>query len=190
MRLKNRYFFLRHGQALSNKKEIVSSWPEKARYPLTLEGIRKVKNTAKKLKTKNINLIFSSDILRACQTAEIINKELKIKTKYDKRLREINTGIFNGKKMTEFTNFFAGRNRFKIRPPKGENYTDVQKRMFNFLMSLEKKYSGKNVLIISHQAPLDLLKAKIRGISNKEFFKKIPSDKRIKNGEFHELTLK
>lgn len=190
MKPKNHYFLLRHGEALSNKRKIISSWPEKGHFPLTLEGRKKVKNTAEKLKEKKIDLIFSSDILRARQTAEIISKELKIKPEYDKRLREINVGIFNGEKIANFINFFSGRDRFIIRPPKGENYIDVQKRIVNFLLFLEKRYSGKNILIISHQVPFTLLEAKIRGISNKEFYKKMPADKRIKPGELRELIVK
>lgn len=181
---------MRHGEALSNKKNIVSSWPEKRRFPLTLEGKKKIKNTVKKLKNKNIDLIFSSDVLRSRQTAEIVGKELKIKPKYDKRLREINVGILNGKSGLDFVNFFKGKDRFKVRAPKGENYADVQKRMFNFIKYLEKRYSGKNILIVSHQAPLDLLKTKVKGFSNEEFFKKISPDKKIKTGEFNRLIFK
>jgi len=186
MKLKNKYFLLRHGESLSNKYEILSSWPEKKEYPLTEKGRKQIEKIIPKL--KDIDLIFSSDILRAKQTAEIISFKLNKKIKYDKRLREIDTGIFNGEKVYKYYNFFKGKNRFIVRAPKGENYRDVKKRILNFLKFLEKKYKNKNILIISHQLPLSLLEAEFKGIKEKDFFKKMTPNKKIKTGELRKLN--
>ncbi len=68
---KNQYFILRHGQSIKNKKRISAGWPEVFYSPLTEKGKKQIKEAAKKIKKKKINLIFSSDLLRAKQTAEI-----------------------------------------------------------------------------------------------------------------------
>jgi len=186
----NKYYILRHGEALSNKKEICSCWPEKFRNPLTLKGKQEVKKSAEKLKIEKIDLIFASDLLRTRQTAEIVGKELKIKPKFDKRLREYNVGIFNKKTIKDFRRFLPiGIKRFKIKPPKGENYNDIKKRISDFFREVDKKYSQKNILIISHQVPLTLLEGSVKGFSPQEFVKKYPieSGKKIKTGELRKL---
>lgn len=209
MILNNKYYILRHGQAISNVKDAISCWPEKFYNPLTLKGKKQIKVVAKKLKMKKIALIFSSDLLRTRQTAEIIAKELnpvkgykdkkeaknlqtsnrvKIKPKYDKILRELDVGIFNGKPIQELKDFLpVGEKRFRTGIPKGENYSEIRKRMYDFLKDINKKYSGKNILIISHQLPLALLEAKIKSLSIKEFFSKSFKEKRLKTGELRKL---
>jgi broad specificity phosphatase PhoE len=186
----NKYFILRHGEARSNKKKIISCWPEKFYNPLTLKGKKEVKKAAGKLKAKKIDLIFASDLLRTKQTAEVAGKELKLKPIYDKRLREYNVGLFNGKTIEEFREFLpTGMKRFKDKPPKGETYFDIQKRIFDFFREIDKKYSQKNILIISHQVPLSLLEANIKKISRREIFNRYlgREEKRIKTGEVREL---
>ena len=121
MEWKNHYFLLRHGRALSNKKRIISCWPEISRFPLTREGRKQIKAAAEKLEKKEIDLIFTSDLLRTLQTSEIVGKKLNIKPKIDKRLREYNVGIFNGTSIKYLEEFFDNeRERFKIRLPEGE----------------------------------------------------------------------
>ena len=184
----NKYYILRHGESTANRKKIISCWPEIIPSPLTKKGRGQIKIAAKKLKNKKIDLIFSSDLLRTRQTAEIVGKELKIKSRYDKRLREYNVGIFNGKTIEEFKKFLPiGIKRFKIKPPKGETYIDIRKRMYNFLKEADKKYSDKNILIISHQLPLTLLEGKIKGFSNKEIIRKYSKAKKMKTGELRKL---
>ncbi len=184
----NNYFILRHGEALCNQKKIISCWPEKSSFPLTEKGRKEIKRMVPKLKNKRIDLIFTSDILRTRQTAEIVGKELGIKPKEDKRLREYNAGIFNGESLNRFREFFKNEEeRFFKKPPKGEIYLDITKRMSDFLKEIDKKYSNKNILIVSHQLPLILLEGRVKGYSQKEVLKKFPKEKRIKTGELRQL---
>ena len=73
MKLNNKYFLVRHGRALSNARKIISCWPEKESFPLTKGGIQQIEGAAKKLKHMNIDLIFSSDILRTKQSASAVS---------------------------------------------------------------------------------------------------------------------
>jgi len=188
MRFKNKYYLLRHGEAISNTKNIISCWPEKFSVPLTEEGKEQIKKAAVKLKKKKIDLIFSSDLLRTKQTAKIVSKELEIPVKYDKRLREYNAGIFNGGPIEELKNFFkTEEERLVKKPPKGETYQEIVKRVTNFLNEMKEKYSSKNILVVSHQVPLTWLEGKTRGLSDKEVFKKFPKERRIKKGEIRKL---
>jgi broad specificity phosphatase PhoE len=189
MKLKNKYYILRHGEALSNVRDIVSSWPEKFENHLTNKGKKTIKESAEKLKDKNINLIFSSDLLRTRQTAEIVGKKLKIKPKLDKRLREINFGVFSGGSIEKMWNYFKGEEeRIKKAPAKGESYPKILKRMMSFLKDTDKKYKGKNILIISHEGPLFLLQGKVMGFFLAETIKKFTPQSRIHKGEIRELN--
>ena len=189
MKLNNKYYILRHGQALSNVKDIMSCWPEKGRFPITQKGKKQIKTVIKKLKNQGIDLIFSSDLLRTKQTSEIISRALKIKPKYDKRLREHNVGVFNIRPIKELRNFLPpkGEKRFSAKFEKGETYNELQKRMYDFLKDINKKYKDKNILIISHELPLSLLEMKVKGISNKDFYQKKNQDKRLNTGELRKL---
>ena len=168
----NNYYILRHGDSLKNKKGIASCWPEKFHCPLTGKGKNQIRKLAKEFKNKKIDIIFSSDLLRTKQTAEIVDKELDIRPKFDKRLREFNVGIFNGKSVDLFHRYLKKdlMARFKKKVPKGENYTMVKKRMYGFLRDINKRYQNKNILIIGHESPFSLLEATIKGIPNEKFF--------------------
>ncbi len=188
--MKNRYIFLRHGQALSNIKSIVSCWPERFFNHLTKKGRKQAEISSQRLKKEKINLIFSSDILRTKQTAEIVGKTLGIRPKFDKRLREYNVGILNGKPVKEIGDFFDSQiKRFEVKPPKGETYQEIVKRMFAFFEKTEKNYSEKNILIISHEVPLTLLEGKIKKLKNKEIFQKFTEKNRIKTGEWRKIEV-
>lgn len=188
MKLNNTYFLMRHGEAIGNKINILSSWPEQFYNPLTPKGRKQVKAAAEEIKKEKISLIFASDILRTKQTAEIIGKELGIKPKYDKRLREWNLGIFEDGPSSQLRDFFKKeKDRFRKRVPKGENYKDIIKRMYGFFKEINKKYKKENILIISHEAPLTLLEEKIKGFSQKEIIKKNLDKKKIETGEWRKI---
>lgn len=189
MKLNNKYYILRHGEALSNARNIVSCWPEKFKNPLTLEGRKMAEDAAKKLKNKKIDLIFTSPLLRAKETAEIVNKALKIKIRIDKRLKEICFGIFNSKASAEFEECFENtEERINNGAPRGESYKDVLERMIDFLKTTERKYKKKNILIVSHQAPLFLLEGYIKDFSLSETVKIILGEKMLKTGESKNLN--
>jgi len=195
--MKNKYFLLRHGESLKNVKNFESCWPEKIKCPLTKKGRKEIGVASKRLKTKKINLIFTSDLLRAKQTAEIIGKALNLEPKLDKRLREINIGILNGRPIDEIGKFWDRegklsplqyyQKRFKLAVPRGETYSEVEKRLSDFIKETNKKYKGKNILIVSHQRPLTLLQKIVHDYNLKKFVKIIMEKKEIKIGELGKL---
>lgn len=181
MNLKNNYFLIRHGQSESSKKEFMSSWPEKIYNPLTLKGVRQIKRAIKKLKKENVDLMFSSDLLRCKQTAEIIAKELNLKIIFDERLRERDAGILNGKSLEEWHCFFNDTgDLFNKKAPEGESIEDIKERIKDFLLDIEGKYENKNIIVISHGHPLLVFLGITNNFSEKEF---ISNKSRPKNAE-------
>ncbi len=196
----NEYYLLRHGESTKNKKKIEVCWPEKVKSPLTKKGRGQIEKILPILKRKKIDLIVSSDLLRTKETAEIISRKLKIKIIFDKRLREINFGIFNGKKSVEKEKFFDPERKltpreilelkFKKRYPRGENYQDVQKRLYSLLLDLEKRYSKKRILLVSHCRPITFLEGLAKGMSRKELIEYMLSGKEIKKGELRKIKFR
>ncbi len=186
---------LRHGESLSNVKKVISSWPEQGYFPLTSKGVEDIEKAARELKNKDINFIFSSDLLRTKQTAEIVSKETGVEVNYDKRLREYNVGELNGKPLDEWRKVFKeGDSKFEAAPPGGETYRDVKKRVADFFYEMEGEFSGKNILIISHQNPLTLIEAEIKGISTEGIFSlrkitdKMQGGQKIDTGELRKVN--
>jgi len=190
MELNNQYFILRHGQTAqqTKRKEFIYNWPDNPPVKLTREGKKQIREAAKKLKKEKIDLIYSSDIYRTRQTAKIVAKELDLKVNFDKRLRDINLGIYHGRPKEEFFRDFPFKEkRFNLRPKKGESWNDVKKRLLSFLREVNKKYKNKKILIVSHGDPLWLLEGIAKGLSNKELLKEISKGHYIKVGELRKI---
>jgi len=194
--MNNKYFLLRHGQTIyqTEKKDILYPFPENPPVGLTEVGKKQIEEAAEKIKDKGVNLIFSSDFFRTRQTAEIVAKKLGLeiypvksskagvpskaeqfnRVNFDKRLRDLNMGVFYSAKKNDYLNLFSDlKERFSKRPENGENWEDVKKRLTDFLNEIEKKYQNKNILIISHGDPLWLLEGIIRDFKTDEEFLKI-----------------
>ncbi|MFA5173234.1 MAG: class I tRNA ligase family protein [Candidatus Paceibacterota bacterium] len=183
---KNSFFAIRHGEALSNKNKFNSSWPEKTANSLTKKGRLQVEKSAEKLKKLNIDIIFSSDLKRAKETAEIIKKSLKIKTLiFDRRLRETDFGELNEKSASSYKKLFSSfKEKYEQSPANGENLNQVRKRIMKALKEIDKKYDGKNILIVGHEDPLRVLAESLSGnnLKVKDFF--------LKNAEWKPLPFK
>jgi broad specificity phosphatase PhoE len=189
MKLNNTYFLLRHGQARSNEYNFVSCWPEKVYNPLTQKGIKKTKEVALILKKEKIDLIFTSDLLRTKQTAEIIAKKLGLNILFDRNLREIKFGKFNGGPGEKWEDFFEIiRNKKSGKFYGMENYKDIRKRTKIFIKKINKKYKNKKILIVSHGAMVFSLESTMRNLSEKQ--EKIRKEElKFKNGELKKLVI-
>jgi len=167
--MNNKYYLLRHGQTpyQADNKEIFYPSPEKPPVALTEVGKEMVKNSVEKLEDKEIDLIFSSDMFRTTQTAQIAADILNVEVNFDKRLRDTNFGIYHGRNMNEYRSLFKEKvERFTKRPENGESWNDVRARLKEFLGELEEKYKNKKILIVSHADPVWLLAGLIRDIKD------------------------
>jgi isoleucyl-tRNA synthetase len=167
---KNTYYCVRHGESENN---VVGSMSSKIDNPhhLTAKGKTQAQEAAKWLKDKKIDLIITSPYVRTRETSDIIAKHLNYDPKnivVENQIREYETGVWDGKKFDDFQKTFAHADRFDTKPEGGESYTELRKRMGDFLYSLEKKYSGKTILIVSHDSPLFLLRAAADGLNRKQ----------------------
>ncbi len=191
----NNYFAMRHGEAECNAKNILNSDVEKI-YHLTKKGQAEVERGVKKLKlslgkNKKIDLIIASDFIRAKETAEIVANELGLGVSeiiYDKRLRELNMGSLSGKNIKEYYSYFSSEEEEAVKSlPGGENMMQVKRRMGDFIYDIDKKYSDKNILIISHEYPLWQLYSASNGADIKKTTDLWRGERFLKTGEIKKL---
>jgi isoleucyl-tRNA synthetase len=167
---RNGYFLVRHGESENNLNgDIISSHVDV--YPLTEKGKEESKKTGNVLKNKKVDVIISSPILRTKETAEVIAKEMGFTDEiiFDDRLSEISGGEYEGKLWDEYLeNFPVLGDRFSKRVGTAENWDDVRRRVMEFLYEIDQTYEGKNILIVSHGGPLNLIMLGARGFSVSE----------------------
>ncbi len=166
----NEYRLVRHGEAEHNIKRILDGDPDKKdNIKLTDKGREEAEKLAKDLKSFKPDIILCSDFKRTKQTADVIGDLLGVEVKTDKRIREIKFGILDGKKDSDYTNFFKKTSeKFSKRPDEGENLRDVSKRVSKFLGEIEDKYEDKKIVIVSHEYPLWMMEAVMRGWSEEQ----------------------
>lgn len=86
--------FVRHGQTNCNVQKILQGQLDEA---LNSKGIEQSEETAEKLKDEKIDIIYSSPLIRARLTADIINKFHDVEVIEDDRLLEQNAGDATGR---------------------------------------------------------------------------------------------
>jgi broad specificity phosphatase PhoE len=94
--------------------------------------------------------VFTSDLARAVQTAEIAFSGTDVPVHHDPRLRECNYGRLNGMPTSVLE---RERSRRADDPfPQGESYRDVVGRVDGFLADLSPGFEGARILVIGHAA--------------------------------------
>lgn len=186
----NNYYILRHGENTHQAKfkdKIYPPTPKNIRISLTTKGKDQIKSLLPKLRKAKIDIIYSSDFVRTKETADIVAQDLNIKVRFDKRLRDISLGTYHGGSKEAFHKEFPAEDRFDNKPKKGENWSECKKRVLKFIKTIDKRYNGKNILLVSHGDPLWLLEGSMKGLLRKEFIQELKKGKFIKVGELREI---
>jgi broad specificity phosphatase PhoE len=139
-------YFAAHGTTTDNEQKIASGWKD---VELSELGIRQAKELGDLFRNIPIDIICSSDLKRATQTAELaFGRTIPIIV--DKRLRELNYGDYNGKPSEVVEPMKIPH--IHVPFPNGESYDDVVVRTQEFYNELKQKYPGKVALVIGHRA--------------------------------------
>ncbi len=166
-RSNNVYRVMRHGESVFNTKGVLSS-DVSVENGLTEKGRTQITEVLSSLREEAIDFIYYSPLQRTRETALIVAHDLGLSPEQciaDDRLREMNFGVFEGKQVGEYLAFFgSGYNRLVNRPEGGESWGDVKRRVGEFMYELEKKHAGKNILIVAHNGPLEMLRAVATGV--------------------------
>lgn len=145
-------YVIRHGLTELNKQKKVNGEVDE---PLIQEGIEQTKE-AVSLLPKTIKRIYSSPMLRAKQTAEIIISKLKVPVSEVAELTEIRMGPqLAGKSWEDMEDGLNLKQKhrsaqFDYRPYGGESVQDVKKRLMTFFRKIQDRHKDFEVLIITH----------------------------------------
>ena len=141
---------IRHGQGENNLHNLIGGWSD---LRLTELGVQQAQAVADRLyeELKEDYKVYSSDLMRAKQTAEIICKKLGKTPSYAVELREHNPGIVSGMSREEAMELLQEVSEPPLdwRPfPEAESAGEFYARVSGFM---EKLVEGEeHVLIVSH----------------------------------------
>ena len=171
---------IRHGQSEWNALNQFTGWKDP---DLTAKGIEEAHNAGKIINNLKINfdLVFTSALKRAQNTAEIILKEINqpLSTIKNQALNERNYGDLAGlnkddaRKRWGDEQVHIWRRSYDIPPPGGESLKDTGERVLPFFMKeiLPHVCEGKNVLVAAHGNSLRSLIKFLDNISDEDIVK-------------------
>lgn len=154
-------YLVRHGETDNNKNGIIQG--ARVDSALNSHGEAQAKAAARLLKKVPFSAAFSSDLVRAKRTAEIISWEHNLAVVTNQAIRERSLGELEGKSETEFKtklkdllvkfDALSDEAKFNFNFPYGiENLQLATTRLITFLREISVAYLGKTVLVVSHGA--------------------------------------
>jgi isoleucyl-tRNA synthetase len=163
---------VRHGESEKNELNILDS--VLTGYPLTAKGRAQAEQAAAQLKESGIDVIYSSPVARAQETAEILARELGLSVIIAPELREIASGEWDGKPMDDPSTEASRQTYFALTPDErhqakrgktGESWQEIEDRMVEFTTRTLREHSGQRVLFVTHQGPIVTLLKHLHGWS-------------------------
>jgi probable phosphoglycerate mutase len=168
-RLANTYSVMRHGQSRANVAGIIVSRVESDRrgdYGLSELGRTQALKAAKASGLPADTVIFSSDFSRARQTAEIVRAHLgAAEVSLSEALRERSFGDWEGSATANYARVWAADETDSAQADGVEPAAAVLDRATAFVVELERRYSGRHILLVSHGDTLQILQAGFLRIS-------------------------
>lgn len=148
-------YVIRHGLTRSNKLKVING--QAIDEPLEPEGIEQVKEAIATLPSE-ITKIYSSDMLRTRQTAEILNHDLHLDLSFHPELREIEFGNLSGKSWSEIKEKYGEElwdtyvnQVYDFTSYKGESFDMARERVGNILEKIKSQHADTDtVLIVAH----------------------------------------
>ncbi|MCE1255031.1 MAG: histidine phosphatase family protein [Anaerolineae bacterium] len=173
-------WLVRHGQ---------TNWNVEKRYqgqsdiPLNAKGIEEASLLGRNIEHERFAAIYSSDLIRARQTAEILAKERNMLVNTDVRLREFFHGRWEGRVVNDVRADYADQNdeEFKLtqlRPPGGERIFDLANRFQAALNDITLLFPGEKVLVVTHGLAIATLVCMKNGLPFNEVYSQIPRNAR------------
>ncbi len=158
-------YLVRHGETIWNRQGKLQGHSDS---DLTEEGIEKIKELAEELKEIHFDAVFSSDLLRAQRTAEIIAVERKLAVNTTHLLRERRFGKNEGKPRDVFVEenkelikqfeSLTEKEKWKFKYSEdNESSEEMATRLLRFLREVAVTYEEKTVLVVTHGGVLRVL---------------------------------
>ena len=146
---------VRHGEIPSNIKRVYAG-----RSPeyLTDRGIRQAEEVSARLSNLNIDVIYTSPIRRAVQTAEIINAQLNVALEINNAFRELEMGPWEGMSETDVAREYPeewdtwNKRPAELRLPGRETLDELLRRVISGIQGLYLEKERKHAVLVTHVA--------------------------------------
>ena len=177
----NELWLIRHGQTDWN---LTGRWQGQASDApgLNETGHKQALVASKKMEGVEISAIYSSDLLRARQTAETIAVPLRLPVRLEPRLREINLGVWEGMPSedieAQYPQELADRARdpFNTPAPNGESPSEVAERVLKAVNEIADRHHDESVLIVAHGISLAVIICHTEGFPAENVYQHIPDN--------------
>ena len=180
MKKRTKIIIIRHGQSEGNATRLVCGHAD---VDLTELGYSQANLAAERLKSVKMDAIYSSDLIRAYNTALPHGKMRNLVVNRSKKLREVDVGLWTNRYIDdiieewgreEYQNaWLGGFGTYKF--PSGEFIPDAANRFYNEIVDICNKNIGKTVLIVSHGAVIRAFWSKILGIKWENIVNELPT---------------
>lgn len=143
---------------------------------LNERGFKQAKKAADYLSQEKIDVVYSSDLKRAYNTAELIASYHKKKVKIEKGLREINFGEWEGLSYKEIEKEYPilinkwYNDPTSVSPPGGEGLEDFQERIVNSINNILSRHNGERVIMVSHGGSIRVYLVSILSMPLKKYW--------------------
>ena len=136
-----------HSISVDNERGIATGWLPGE---LSARGRQLARELGVRRRDDPLSAVFSSDLRRAVETAEIAFAGRDVPIYQDPRLRECDYGELNGAPVETLAR--ERRRRIDVPFPGGQSYRQVVEQTRDFLTELAAGWDGATVLLISHSA--------------------------------------
>jgi broad specificity phosphatase PhoE len=152
-----RFYFVRHGESEANRLHEISNRGQK--HGLTAKGREQVATLAAQLAPGHITQLFTSPLLRATQTADILADALGLPYQITDALREYDCGILEGKsdgaaweQYRQLRSAWIDDHHWEARIERGESFRDMEQRFVPFIPQLLQQTDspGSAIMLIGH----------------------------------------
>ncbi|WP_088102087.1 histidine phosphatase family protein [Halalkalibacter urbisdiaboli] len=176
-------YITRHGETEWNKQKRLQGWSDS---DLTDKGIANAISLGERLKSINLNAIYSSPSKRASDTAKLICGDKDIPIIYEDKLKEIYLGSWEGRTQSELeenypSDYYSFWNTPHLYTSKDcESFGELQTKLVDVLHTIKEKNISGNILIVTHAVVIKTLMA---------YFKNVPVAKLWDPPFIHDTSL-
>lgn len=158
--MKTRIIMIRHAEAEGNISRIFHGWTDSE---ITEKGHKQAMLAAQRLKDEKIDVLYSSSLKRAVQTAEYISREKGLPIFKTDKLKEINGGEWEGlgwheleEKYPDEYHTWEHRLHDHVMPG-GESVVEFRKRLVSEFERIVNEHPGKTICIVTHGTAIKAL---------------------------------
>lgn len=192
-------YIVRHGETDYNLERRMQGWLD---IPLNAKGLSQAKIAALKLQEITLDFVYSSDLIRAHETAKTITVLNKKEIIVTKSLRERDMGVFSGwkwevdkdvdkQKLWEDHDKSLKTEDFNWKDHKGESIMEHYSRVGSHLDHIHNVHKDKSVLLVTHGGTINRMLEYYKLKEMRDEFKSITNASVLvleKNGSKYDLS--